>query len=80
MAGKEKMNFKQALIEGLKEAFRILLASATVVLPLAIIQLENNGSVDWRFLGISFLIAVLKGIDKTIHKYEGIKLNGLSPL
>ena len=80
MARKEEMNFKQAIIEGLKEAVRILLASATVVLPLAIIQLENEGTVDWRFLGLSFLIAVLKGIDKTIHKYEGIKLNGLSPV
>lgn len=71
------MTFKQALIEGLKELLRVLLASAIVVTPIMIAQLEAAGTVDWKVIGIAALIGALKAIDKLLHKWEGTKLNGL---
>lgn len=71
------MKFKQALIEGLKELLRVLLASAIVVTPIIIAQLESAGTVDWKVIGIAALIGGLKAVDKLLHKWEGTKLNGL---
>lgn len=71
------MTFKQALIEGLKELLRVLLASAIVVTPIMIAQLEATGTVDWKVIGISALIGGLKAIDKLLHKWDGTKLKGL---
>ena len=56
---------KKAFIEALKEAGRVFLVA---VLPL-LVDMLNNGSIDWRLLGITGIIAVLKMVDKYLHTY-----------
>lgn len=58
-------NVKNAVVEGIKEAGRVFLVA---VLPL-LIDMLNKGSVDWRLLGITGVIAVLKMIDKYLYTY-----------
>ena len=52
------------LLEGLTELGRIALIA---IIPIMIDGLLK-GIIDWRLIGISALIAVLKAIDKFLHK------------
>jgi hypothetical protein len=54
------------IIEGGKEILRMSLIS---VLPVLISAIEL-GKVDYRVILITFVIAVLKGIDKYLHLEE----------
>ena len=65
---------KQAIIEGLKELGRIALISAV---PIIILSLET-ATFDYKALFVAVAVAVLKAIDKLIHKSD-LKLNGLVP-
>ncbi len=65
---------KKALIEGLKELLRV---GVIAVIPILIAGLEA-GQVDWKLVLISGIIAVLKGLDKFIHKTES-ETKGLLP-
>jgi hypothetical protein len=65
---------KQAIIEGLKELGRIALISAV---PIIILSLET-ATFDYKALFVAVAVAVLKAIDKLIHKSD-IELNGLVP-
>lgn len=66
---------KTALIEGIKEIVRVALIAA---LPLLITGLES-GSLDWRLVATAAVIAVLKGVDKFVHKNDNIKASGILP-
>lgn len=52
------------VLEAIKEFTRIGLLAAIPVL----IDGLNNNHIDWRLIGVSFAIAVLKAIDKYLHK------------
>jgi len=56
---------KEAILKGLKEFGRIALIAA---LPLLISGLET-GLLDWRIIGITVIIAVLKAADRAVHEY-----------
>lgn len=61
-------------IEGLKELARIALIA---VVPILISGLEA-GKLDWKLVLVSGVIAILKAVDKFVHKSE-LKANGLIP-
>lgn len=71
--------FKEAAIEAAKEFLRVLLASAVIVVPMLIVQLETAGTVDWKSISIAAIVAALKAIDKLFHKWDGTNLTGLMP-
>lgn len=73
------MKFKQAVIEALKEFGRVMLAAAIVGLPIVTKQLETTGTVDWKIVGIASAVAALKAVDKLLHKWDGVKISGISP-
>lgn len=55
---------KQALIEALKEALRVVLIA---VLPIIISGLEN-GSIEPKLVVVTAIIALLRFIDKALHE------------
>lgn len=57
---------KQALIESVKEILRTALLAA---IPVIIVSTEN-GSISLKAAGLAFVIAVLRGIEKYLHKAE----------
>ena len=71
--------FKEAALEGAKEFLRVLIASAVIVVPMLIVQLETSGTVDWKSVAIAAIVAALKAIDKLLHKWDGTNLTGLLP-
>lgn len=58
------MTLPTPVVEGLKELCRVSLIAAV---PLLISGLET-GLIDWRMVGIASIIAVLKALDKYLHK------------
>lgn len=70
------MNFQESVIEGVKELVRVSILAA---IPILIMGLES-GSIDWKTVGVAMIIASLRAIDRIIHKWEGTKLNGISPI
>lgn len=54
----------EPLVKALKEGARVVLLS---VVPLLINAL-NEGSVDWRFIGIAAIVAALRFLDKILHE------------
>lgn len=62
-------------VEGAKEIARVAMIA---VIPIAITGLETN-TLDWRVICVTAIVAILKGIDKFIHKSEDIKSSGLVP-
>lgn len=61
-------------IEGLKELARIAIIA---VVPILISGLEA-GALDWKLILVSAIIAILKAVDKFVHKSD-LKANGLIP-
>ena len=61
-------------IEGLKELARVALIA---VVPIIISGLEA-GKLDWKLVLVSGVIAILKAVDKFVHKSD-LKANGLIP-
>ena len=59
-----KQFFSHPLGKSIKEFFRVVLLA---IVPVAIVGLEN-GSVDYRVLGLVGAIAGLKFIDKLLHE------------
>lgn len=57
--------FKTALVKALQELGRM---TVIAVIPVAVSML-GDGSIDYRVLGITALIAFLKALDKLVHKY-----------
>lgn len=57
--------YKDPVIKGLKELARIAVLAA---LPLIIASLET-GVIEWKAITLVAVIAVLKAIDKAVHKY-----------
>lgn len=70
-----KPNTSEALKEAGKEFGRIALAAA---IPVAIVQLQA-GQLDIKQIVVVVALAVLKALDKFVHKWDRIELNGLSP-
>ncbi len=65
---------KNAAIEFVKELFRVALIA---IIPIVTVGLEN-GNLDWKVVGTAGLIAILKAIDKGVHKSDK-KSNGIVP-
>ena len=66
---------KKALIEGLKELLR---TSLMAILPVIIVDLQSN-SFHWQTWTIAFVISLLSGVDKWLHKKDtGLMGNGLT--
>jgi hypothetical protein len=63
---------RDALVEATKEGLRVVLLA---VLPVAISQLEV-GHLDWRVLITVATVAVLRGVDKYLHK--AVNVGGLT--
>lgn len=57
---------KQAILEGLKDAGRVVLIA---IFPVIISSLEQ-GIVDWKVITIAVVVAAFKGLDKYLHKLE----------
>ena len=55
---------KQAIIEALKEAGRVVVLA---VIPLLIDSL-SKGKVDWSVIAIAAAIALLRFLDKVLHE------------
>lgn len=58
------MKISKALLEGLKEAGRVVVLA---VIPLLIDSL-NKGQVDLRVIAVAGAIALLRFLDKTLHE------------
>lgn len=56
--------YKDPIIKGFTELARVAILAA---LPLLILSLEQ-GMIDWRSIGIVSAVAVLRALDKMIHK------------
>lgn len=56
--------YKDPIVKGITELARVALLAA---LPLLILSLES-GSIDWRSIGIVSAVAVLRALDKMLHK------------
>jgi len=56
----------QNLIAGIKEVIRVALLAVVPVLYLSIEQ----GNVDWRAVGLIGTVAVLRGVEKWLHKSD----------
>lgn len=54
---------KEIIIEALKELGRVVVLA---ILPLIIASLEA-GVVDWRLIGVTGAVALLRAIDKYLH-------------
>lgn len=67
---------KTALIEGLKELLR---TSMMAVIPAIILDLQTQ-KFTWQVWAMSFVIALLSGIDKWLHKLDTgiVNKNGLT--
>lgn len=66
---------KTALIEGLKELLR---TSLMAIIPVIILDLQNN-VFNYQIWLMAFVIALLSGIDKWLHKKDtGVFGNGLT--
>lgn len=57
--------YKDPVIKGLTELARV---AVLAVLPLVIASLEV-GEIDWRLIAFTAAVAVLRAIDKAVHKY-----------
>lgn len=55
---------KTAIIEAAKESARVAIISA---IPILIDGLQK-GMVDWRLVGVSMIINILRTIDKFMHE------------
>lgn len=75
----KQLPFKESLIEAIREAFRVIMASTAVIIPFCIQQLEMTGTIDIRLVKVALLVAILKGVDRFVHKYSEIPLNGILP-
>lgn len=73
---KDRMNWKQSFILGLKQAGRVVLVA---IIPLVISGLQND-QVDWKSVGITGAIALLMFVDKFINKWDGTSLQGITPI
>ena len=69
---------KTALLEGLKELLR---TSIMAVIPTIILDLQSQ-KFTWQVWAMAFVIALLSGIDKWLHKLDTgiINNNGLTGL
>lgn len=56
--------YKDPIVKGVTELARVALLAA---FPLLILSLES-GSIDWRSIGVVALLAVLRALDKMLHK------------
>lgn len=65
---------KKELLESLKEGLRVFLMA---VIPLVIVDLENAGGIDPRPIVIAGVIAVLRFVDKLLHR-SGVAEKGLT--
>ena len=72
---KVKAEQKKALWEAVKEVGRVIVLA---IIPVLIAGLEA-GDVNLKVLAVIGVVAVLKGIDRMIHKSEKIKAGGLVP-
>lgn len=57
--------WKEPVTRGTLELARVAVLAA---LPLVILSLES-GQIDWRSIGVVTAIAVLRAVDKALHKY-----------
>ena len=69
---------KTAVMEGLKELLR---TSIMAVIPTVILDLQSQ-KFTWQVWAMAFVIALLSGIDKMLHKLDTgiINNNGLTGL
>jgi len=63
---------KEALLEGLKEAGRVVVLA---VIPLLIDSLAK-GQIDWGVIAVAGAIALLRFLDKFLHEQEKIGVSG----
>lgn len=71
MEGSDYMN--KALLESLKELLRVVLIA---VLPVLYTSLDQ-GTVDWKAVGIVAVVAGLRAVDKWLHE-SGVADKGLT--
>lgn len=57
---------KEAIIEGLKEAGRVVVLAVIPVL----IDCFAKGVVDWKLIAVTGAIALLRFLDKALHEME----------
>lgn len=65
----------EAFKEALKELGRVVVLA---VLPVVIVALESN-AIDWKVVGLTALLAVLKALDKYVHERKDIAAKGVVP-
>lgn len=63
---------RKELLESLKEGARVFLLA---VIPLLVVQLESS-VFDWRALAVAGVIAILRFVDKLLHR-SGVAKKGL---
>lgn len=69
------MDWKQSLLEAVKELLRV---GVLAIIPVVITGLEG-GVIDWKAVAIVGCVAVLKAIDKFVHKWEETPAKGILP-
>lgn len=68
-----------AFIEALKELARVAILASIPVITSSINTITGEFNLDWRILFAAVVIAVLKALDKYIHKNESTELKGVLP-
>jgi hypothetical protein len=69
---------KKALIEGLKELARVAVIAAIPVIVSGIDTIQGGFEINWMLVQAVVAVAILKAIDKYIHKSD-IELKGILP-
>lgn len=70
---------KTALIEALKELARVAILASIPVITSSINTITGEFNLDWRILFAAVVIAILKALDKYIHRNENTELKGMLP-
>lgn len=69
---------KQALIEAGKELLRVAVLAAIPVISASFNTQTGEVSIDWRVVTAVVVVAVLKALDKYVHKSD-IPVKGVLP-
>ena len=70
---------KQALIEGTKELGRVVLVALIPIILASVNTQTGEITLNMQIVTATALVALLKAVDKYVHKEPGTKSNGILP-
>ena len=70
---------KQALIEGAKELGRVIVIAILPILMASINTQTGEININMQILLAALIIALLKAVDRYVHKEPNIKSKGILP-